>query len=99
MHNVTYGIVLPPTTETSEATEFIGEIVAPVAAQWVGIALGGAMLDSTWILICPCLRDEKVEEEGRREEGADVCGFVFVDLLLVAWPNDGDIVSSTRYAT
>ncbi|EIM84175.1 uncharacterized protein STEHIDRAFT_62168 [Stereum hirsutum FP-91666 SS1] len=66
VHNVTYGIVLPPTTETSEATEFIGEIVAPVAAQWVGIALGGAMLDN---------------------------------LLLVAWPNDGDIVSSTRYAT
>lgn len=94
MHNVTYGIVLPPTTETSEATEFIGEIVAPVAAQWVGIALGGAMLDSTWILICPCPKNEKAEEEGRKEEGADVCGFVFVfvDLLLVAWPtNDGDI--------
>lgn len=55
---MTYGIVLPPTTETSEATEFIGEIVAPVAAQWVGIALGGAMLDGAWIF-CPAYEREK----------------------------------------
>ena len=63
VHNVTYGIVLPA---ASTSTEFIGEIVAPVAAKWVGLALGGAMIG---------------------------------DLLVVAWPNNGEIVASTRYAT
>ena len=39
-----YGFAFPPTTATGpEAQEFVGEIVAPVANQWVGIALGGQM--------------------------------------------------------
>ncbi|KAI0338409.1 cellobiose dehydrogenase [Trametopsis cervina] len=64
---VTYGLTFPPlVTSGAQSTEFIGEVVAPVAAKWVGIALGGAMLQ---------------------------------DLLLVAWPNAGSIVSSTRMAT
>lgn len=62
-----YGFVFPPTTATgATAQEFIGEIVAPVANEWVGIALGGQMAD---------------------------------DLLLVAWPNDDEIVFSPRFAT
>ncbi|KAI0684656.1 cellobiose dehydrogenase [Cytidiella melzeri] len=64
---VTYGFTFPPlVTSGDQSTEFIGEVVAPVEAQWIGIALGGAMLE---------------------------------DLLLVAWPNAGAIVSSTRMAS
>ncbi|KAI0795146.1 hypothetical protein C8Q75DRAFT_530992 [Abortiporus biennis] len=62
VHGVTYGLVFPP----NPTTEFIGEIVAPIAAKWIGFSLGGAMLQS---------------------------------LLLVAWPNNGQIVTSTRYTT
>lgn len=63
VHEVTYGFVFP--TDTT-STEFIGEVVAPLDAEWIGIALGGAMNN---------------------------------DLLLVAWPNGNQIVSSTRWAT
>ncbi|KAF7311951.1 PLC-like phosphodiesterase [Mycena indigotica] len=35
-HNITYGFTLPP----SNATEFLGEIIAPVANKWVGVAIG-----------------------------------------------------------
>ena len=58
---VTYGVTFPPlATSGAQSTEFIGEVVAPIDAKWIGIALGGAMLQ---------------------------------DLLLVAWPNAGSIVS------
>lgn len=64
---MTYGFVFPPlVTSGAQSTEFIGEIVAPVANKWVGVALGGSMLQN---------------------------------LLLVAWPNGNQIVSSTRWAT
>ncbi len=67
VHDVTYGFTFPPlATSGSNPTEFIGEIVAPIAQKWIGVALGGAMLQ---------------------------------DLLLVAWPNGNDIVSSTRIAS
>ncbi len=37
-YGVTYGFVLPPTNATgSTATEFIGEILAPVSNEWVRI--------------------------------------------------------------
>ncbi|EKM53326.1 uncharacterized protein PHACADRAFT_259608 [Phanerochaete carnosa HHB-10118-sp] len=67
VHDVTYGFVFPPlVTSGNQSTEFIGEVVAPIEAQWIGIALGGEMIG---------------------------------DLLLVAWPNGNEIVSSTRWAT
>lgn len=67
MHDVTYGFVFPPlATSGTQSTEFIGEVVAPIDAEWIGIALGGAMAG---------------------------------DLLLVAWPNGNEIVSSTRWTT
>ncbi|KAJ3557036.1 hypothetical protein NM688_g1692 [Phlebia brevispora] len=67
VHDVTYGFTFPPLPASgSDSTEFIGEIVAPIDSQWIGLALGGDMIQ---------------------------------DLLLVAWPNDGDIVFSTRWAT
>ena len=67
VHDVTYGFTFPPlATSGANPTEFIGEVVAPATTQWIGIALGGAMLQ---------------------------------DLLLMAWPNAGKIVSSTRFAT
>ncbi|KAF8596985.1 cellobiose dehydrogenase [Ceratobasidium sp. AG-I] len=53
-----------PSSTTS--TEFVGEIVAPISAKWVGWSLGGGMNRN---------------------------------LLLVAWPNNNAIVSSTRYST
>nr|Q01738.1 RecName: Full=Cellobiose dehydrogenase; Short=CDH; AltName: Full=Cellobiose-quinone oxidoreductase; Flags: Precursor [Phanerodontia chrysosporium]AAB61455.1 cellobiose dehydrogenase [Phanerodontia chrysosporium]AAB92262.1 cellobiose dehydrogenase [Phanerodontia chrysosporium]AAC49277.1 cellobiose dehydrogenase [Phanerodontia chrysosporium] len=67
VHDVTYGFVFPPlATSGAQSTEFIGEVVAPIASKWIGIALGGAMNN---------------------------------DLLLVAWANGNQIVSSTRWAT
>ena len=64
VHDVTYGITFPPIS-SPPPDEFIGEIVAPLDAKWIGMSLGGAMNG---------------------------------DLLLVAWPNGNEIVSSTRYA-
>lgn len=50
VHNVTYGAVFPTTTTS---TDFIGEIVAPLAAEWVGLALGGAMLGDLLLVAWP----------------------------------------------
>ncbi|KAJ3487294.1 hypothetical protein NLI96_g3648 [Meripilus lineatus] len=67
VHSVTYGLVFPPlATSGSNPNEFIGEIVAPNDAKWVGLSLGGAMLQN---------------------------------ILLVAWPNAGNIVFSSRYTS
>jgi len=64
---VTYGFTFPPLVTTGlNSSEFIGEIVAPIAAKWAGVSPGGSMLHN---------------------------------LLLVAWPNNGKIVRSARYAT
>lgn len=50
MHDVTYGFVFPTSTT---GTEFIGEIVAPIAAKWVGLALGGAMAGDLLLVAWP----------------------------------------------
>ncbi|KAK0199858.1 hypothetical protein DFS33DRAFT_1399343 [Desarmillaria ectypa] len=42
VHGVTYGYVFPPLA--SGATEFIGEIVAPIATKWSGVSPAGAMV-------------------------------------------------------
>ncbi|KAF7979495.1 hypothetical protein HWV62_42342 [Athelia sp. TMB] len=51
VHSVTYGAVFPPLT--ADSTEFVGEIVAPIANAWVGISLGGEMLDSLLLVAWP----------------------------------------------
>ncbi|KAJ7198737.1 cellobiose dehydrogenase [Mycena pura] len=67
VHQVTYGYVFPPlATSGPNPDEYIAEIVAPLANEWVGFALSGSMVDS---------------------------------LLIAAWPNNGQIVFTTRYAT
>jgi len=53
VHNVTYGFVLPPASETSEATEFIGEVIAAADNKWIGIALGGQMADNLLLVAWP----------------------------------------------
>lgn len=53
IHNVTYGFVFPPTTETSESTEFIGEFIVPVVNKWVGLAFGGQMVDDLLLVAWP----------------------------------------------
>ncbi|ETW75429.1 cellobiose dehydrogenase 1 [Heterobasidion irregulare TC 32-1] len=54
VHGVTYGAVFPPlATSGSNPTEFIGEIVAPLAAKWVGLALAGAMLQDLLLVAWP----------------------------------------------
>ena len=54
VHNVTYGLVFPPlATSGANSTEFIGEIVAPIGAEWVGIALGGAMSGDLLLVAWP----------------------------------------------
>ncbi|KAK0477718.1 cellobiose dehydrogenase [Armillaria luteobubalina] len=42
VHGVTFGYVFPPLD--AGATEFIGEIVAPIATEWSGVSPGGAMI-------------------------------------------------------
>ncbi|KAK0437789.1 cellobiose dehydrogenase [Armillaria borealis] len=64
VHGVTFGYVFPPLD--SGATEFIGEIVAPIATEWSGVSPGGAMI---------------------------------TNLLLVAWADGDQVVSSARWAT
>ncbi|KAG6820015.1 substrate-specific activator of APC-dependent proteolysis [Arthromyces matolae] len=44
VHGVTYGYVFPPLA--SNSTEFIGEIVAPIATKWAGVSPTGTMLQS-----------------------------------------------------
>lgn len=61
---MTFGYVFPPLD--AGATEFIGEIVAPIATEWSGVSPGGAMI---------------------------------TNLLLVAWSDGEDVVSSARWAT
>ncbi|KAF5354114.1 hypothetical protein D9756_007316 [Leucocoprinus leucothites] len=47
VHGVTYGYVFPPLDSTgSLASEFIGEIVAPISTKWAGVSPGGAMLQN-----------------------------------------------------
>nr|AGE45679.1 cellobiose dehydrogenase [Phlebia lindtneri]AGE97206.1 cellobiose dehydrogenase [Phlebia lindtneri] len=54
VHDVTYGFTFPPLAISgSNPTEFIGEIVAPAAAKWAGIALGGAMLQDLLLVAWP----------------------------------------------
>lgn len=61
---MTYGYVFPPLD--SGATEFIGEIVAPIDTEWSGVSPAGVMIEA---------------------------------LLLVAWVNGDEVVSSARWAT
>ncbi|KAH7911765.1 putative cellobiose dehydrogenase [Hygrophoropsis aurantiaca] len=54
VHSVTYGLVFPPLVTTgANSTEFIGEIVATSDAQWIGLALGGAMAGDLLIVAWP----------------------------------------------
>jgi cellobiose dehydrogenase (acceptor) len=50
VHGVTYGFVFP---ESTTGDEFIGEIIAPVEAKWIGIALGGAMAGDLLLVSWP----------------------------------------------
>ncbi|EJD04707.1 cellobiose dehydrogenase [Fomitiporia mediterranea MF3/22] len=52
-HSVTYGFVFPPTTDTSKANEFIGEVIVPVVNEWVGLAFGGQMVDDLLLVLWP----------------------------------------------
>ncbi|THH08850.1 hypothetical protein EW146_g8858 [Bondarzewia mesenterica] len=54
VHSVTYGAIFPPlATSGSNPDEFIAEIVAPIEAEWVGLALGGAMLQDLLLVAWP----------------------------------------------
>lgn len=61
-HGVTFGMIFPPVE--SNADEYLGEIVAPIATKWAGFSPGGQMINN---------------------------------ILLVAWPNGNDLVTSVRY--
>lgn len=50
-HGVTYGFVFPPLDQNS--TEFIGEIVAPIAGAWAGVSPGGSMLNNLLLVAWP----------------------------------------------
>jgi cellobiose dehydrogenase (acceptor) len=52
VHKVTHGYTLPP-AGASNSDEFIGEIVAPIAEKWVGLAPGGGMINNLLIVAWP----------------------------------------------
>ncbi|KAI0055955.1 cellobiose dehydrogenase [Artomyces pyxidatus] len=53
-YGVTYGAVFPPLSSSGDQpTEFIAEIVAPISKPWVGIVLGGSMLDNLILVAWP----------------------------------------------
>ncbi|KAI0646211.1 cellobiose dehydrogenase [Trametes meyenii] len=64
VHGVSYGIVLP---QASTSSEFIGEIVAPIDAQWIGLALAGAMIGDLLLVAWPY--DNKIVSTPRYATG------------------------------
>ncbi|KAF8066812.1 cellobiose dehydrogenase [Lyophyllum atratum] len=55
VHGVTYGFVFPPLAAVggAQSNEFIGEIVAPIATKWAGIAPGGNMVQNLLLVAWP----------------------------------------------
>ncbi|OCH89474.1 cellobiose dehydrogenase [Obba rivulosa] len=54
VYGVTYGVVFPePSSSGTYPDEFIGEIVAPLTAEWIGLALGGAMIGDLLLVAWP----------------------------------------------
>ncbi|KZV74216.1 hypothetical protein PENSPDRAFT_710401 [Peniophora sp. CONT] len=54
VYGVQYGFVFPPAASSgTQPTDFIAEIVAPVAAKWIGVALGGAMIGDLLLVAWP----------------------------------------------
>ncbi|KIJ62247.1 iron reductase domain protein [Hydnomerulius pinastri MD-312] len=49
--DVTIGLVFPEGSDSND--EFIGEIVSPLTNQWVGVCLGGTMLDNLLLVAWP----------------------------------------------
>ncbi|EIW75667.1 cellobiose dehydrogenase [Coniophora puteana RWD-64-598 SS2] len=91
-HNVTYGFALPPASSTDYSGEFIGEIIAPVSAEWVGIALGGAMAGD--LLLVAWANDGKVVYSPRYATG-------YVQPTVYSGPNittlSETVVNSTHW--
>ncbi|GJJ08611.1 hypothetical protein Clacol_002830 [Clathrus columnatus] len=54
VHSVTYAAVFPEiSVSANPPTEFLGEIIAPISNAWVGLSVGGAMLDSLLLVAWP----------------------------------------------
>ncbi|THH28872.1 hypothetical protein EUX98_g5306 [Antrodiella citrinella] len=54
VHDVTYGLIFPPLVSSGpQSTEFIGEFITPIAAEWLGFSMGGAMLDNLLLVAWP----------------------------------------------
>ncbi|KAH8806689.1 hypothetical protein DL96DRAFT_1698942 [Flagelloscypha sp. PMI_526] len=53
-HGVQYGYILPPIgADGTLPTEFIGEIVAPLSAKWIGVGLNSAMANDLLLVAWP----------------------------------------------
>ena len=52
-NKATFGYIFPPSTSTTTPNEFIGEIVAPIALKWAGVAPGGSMLKQLLLVAWP----------------------------------------------
>ncbi|EJD48894.1 cellobiose dehydrogenase [Auricularia subglabra TFB-10046 SS5] len=50
VHGISFRLVVPASSST---TEFIGEIEAPADAKWVGLCLGGGMLNNPLLMAWP----------------------------------------------
>lgn len=51
-HGVTYGYLFPPLNAGMD-DEFIGQIVAPIDAEWAGVSPGGAMISQLLLVAWP----------------------------------------------
>jgi cellobiose dehydrogenase (acceptor) len=53
-YDMTFSVALPVQPASGLGpTDFIGEILAPISAAWVGFSLGGSMADSLLLLVWP----------------------------------------------
>ncbi|EIW75959.1 cytochrome domain of cellobiose dehydrogenase Hp3 Ph 7.5 [Coniophora puteana RWD-64-598 SS2] len=89
-HNVTYGFVLP--TSQNSTGEFIGEVVAPIAAGCVGVALAGQMVGDLLLVAWPDTSAGKIVSTTRYATG-------YSSPAVYAGPTITDLNSTTVNAT
>lgn len=84
---MSYGFVFPPTTATgSTATEFIGDLIVPVANKWVGLALGGQMANNLLLVAWPNSNTIMISP---RYTTYEMCRLLMVLVgLLICFPAD-----------
>lgn len=78
VHSMTTGFVFPPVSAASN--EYVGQIVAPIATKWAGVAPGGAM--NRQVLIVAWLNGNSVVSSVRHSLNYEQPVYVSLDSLF-----------------